>query len=84
MSLVELQCWDVLNLVLVKNEDDADGDNGDDPNCDVDYHEEEDNLVSFLKKCPDMMVKPWFVPPPHSVDAGPVNLWLCRLVEISL
>ena len=25
VSLVELQCWDVLNLVLMKNEDDAEG-----------------------------------------------------------
>ena len=25
VSLVELQCWDVLNLVLVKTEDDAEG-----------------------------------------------------------
>ena len=25
VSLVELQCWDVLNLVVVKNEDDAEG-----------------------------------------------------------
>ena len=25
VSLVELQSWDVLNLVLVKNEDDAEG-----------------------------------------------------------
>ena len=37
VSLVELQCWDVLNLALVNNEDDAEGDIGDDPNCDVDY-----------------------------------------------
>ena len=26
VSLVELQCWDVLNLVVVNNEDDAEGD----------------------------------------------------------
>ena len=25
VSLVELQCWDVLNLVVVKDEDDAEG-----------------------------------------------------------